>query len=275
MATPIDFSCMFRARVAEKLRVAGQIDEDGAQALAEALYEEWADAECEQLGGVSPRAWFKRITGGEASVALLADYARSGMETPELLLDRIDELGSACAAPLEELARAQHAPVQARAQALDALLDIDEAAATRVALEATPRAKESDAFCELCAQILGERADQAARERLLTAYEAAPEFAQTLILEVLSNFPGDERVYRLLTQLLKNRPHMRAFAAKLLGKYGDERAVAPLKAVLEESGLSYFEHMELRNAVEALGGEADGEREFYGDPDYESLRNLE
>ena len=33
--------------------------------------------------------------------------------------------------------------------------------------------------------------------------------------------------------------------------------------------------MELRNAVEALGGEIEHEREFYGDPDYEYLRDLE
>ena len=34
MIAPIDFSAMFRASVAEKLRVAGDIDEDAAEALA-------------------------------------------------------------------------------------------------------------------------------------------------------------------------------------------------------------------------------------------------
>ena len=55
----------------------------------------------------------------------------------------------------------------------------------------------------------------------------------------------------------------------------DDRAVEPLKALISMSDITYFEYMELRNAVEALGGEIEQEREFYGDPDYEYLRNLE
>ena len=49
----------------------------------------------------------------------------------------------------------------------------------------------------------------------------------------------------------------------------------PLKALLAATDISYYEYMELRNAVEALGGEVVREREFYGDPDYEYLRELE
>ena len=113
------------------------------------------------------------------------------------------------------------------------------------------------------------------RERLLAGYDAAPEFAQMLILEVLCNAPGDARVYAHMVEMLKNRPEQRAAAARLLGRYGDARAVEPLKTLLSMSDITYFEYMELRNAVEALGGEIEQEREFYGDPDYEYLRNLE
>ena len=34
-------------------------------------------------------------------------------------------------------------------------------------------------------------------------------------------------------------------------------------------------HKALRDAVESLGGDAGEERTFYGDPDYEALRNLQ
>ena len=78
-----------------------------------------------------------------------------------------------------------------------------------------------------------------------------------------------------MLDMLKNCPEERAFAARLLGRYGDERAVGPLKALLAATDISYYEYMELRNAVEALGGEVVREREFYGDPDYEYLRELE
>ncbi len=78
-----------------------------------------------------------------------------------------------------------------------------------------------------------------------------------------------------MLDMLKNRPEQRAFAARLLGRYGDARAMEPLKALISMSDITYYEYMELRNAVEALGGEIEHEREFYGDPDYEYLRNLE
>ena len=39
--------------------------------------------------------------------------------------------------------------------------------------------------------------------------------------------------------------------------------------------LTYFDYLALRDAVESLGGDAGEERTFYGDPDYEALRNLQ
>ena len=38
--------------------------------------------------------------------------------------------------------------------------------------------------------------------------------------------------------------------------------------------LRYLDYIELRDAVEALGGDAGEARSFYGDPDFEALRNL-
>src|SRR5699024_11342898 len=57
--------------------------------------------------------------------------------------------------------------------------------------------------------------------RLLDGYDAAEDFARELILEVLCNFPGDGRVYERLLDMLKTRPEQRAFAARLLGRYGE------------------------------------------------------
>lgn len=275
MTRPIDLSGMFRAHVAERLRVAGQIDEDAADALADALYAEWTDAPDARLDGLSPRAWMARLTTGEAAVELLCAYAHEHMEVPELLLERMDALGAACVGPLEALLRDGEACACVRAQALDALLGIDETAALRAAVDAVLASGESDEMCELAAEALGERADEAARERLLAGYEGASAFAQMLVLEILCNFPGDGRVYARMVDMLKNRPDQRAFAAKLLGRYGDARALEPLMRLLPLSDLNYFEYMEIRNAVEALGGEVEQEREFYGDPDYEYLRSME
>ena len=275
MNRPIDLEHLFHHYVADHLHKAGKLDEDAAGEMAEKLYAEWADAPCAALDGCSPRAWFARQDTPEALVEVLTAYARADMEPPELLLDRFFDVGAVCAAPLEALARDGGESAALRAQALDLLNGLDEARAVRVATDAVLAAQESDAFCELAAEILAGRVDADIADRLLDGYDAAPDFARTLILEALCNFPGDARVYERMLEMLKNRPEQRADAARLLGRYGDARAIEPLKALLDLTDIGYYEYMEVRNAVEALGGEVENEREFYGDPDYEYLRELE
>ena len=275
MNRPIDLEHLFHHYVADHLHKAGELDEDAAGEMAEKLYAEWADAPCAALDGCSPRAWFARLDTPEALVEALTAYARADMEPPELLLDRFFDVGAVCAAPLEALARDGGESAALRAQALDLLNGLDEARAVRTATDAVLAAQESDAFCELAAEILASRVDADVAARLLDGYDAASDFARTLILEALCNFPGDARVYERMLEMLKNRPEQRADAARLLGRYGDARAIEPLKALLDLTDIGYYEYMEVRNAVEALGGEVENEREFYGDPDYEYLRELE
>ena len=151
MNRPIDLEHLFHHYAADKLRVAGELDEDAAEALAEKLYEEWADAPCPALNGSSPRAWFARMNDGTELVQTLAAYARDGMEPPALLLDRFYDVGAACAAPLEALARDDAEKPEVRAQALGLLPALDEARAVRVCEDAVRAAARSDAFSELAA----------------------------------------------------------------------------------------------------------------------------
>ena len=83
-----------------------------------------------------------------------------------------------------------------------------------------------------------------------------------------------ERVYELCMSKLRNSPEYRAFYASLLGKLGDPRAIETLTSFLTLSDLTYLDYIEIANAIESLGGEVDTEREFTGDPYYESLKKM-
>ena len=111
---------------------------------------------------------------------------------------------------------------------------------------------------------------------MLNRYEGAPDYAKTLILDIACNFPGDSRIYNYLVYRLKNEPEHRdrALNASLLGKLGDARAIEPMLEMMRLSDISYYDYIELRDAVEALGGEVADERSFYGDADFEALRNI-
>jgi hypothetical protein len=44
--------------------------------------------------------------------------------------------------------------------------------------------------------------------------------------------------------------------------------------MMQMTDISYLDYIEFRNAVEALGCDAGEERTFYGDPDFEAMRNI-
>ncbi|MBQ3305509.1 MAG: hypothetical protein IJH03_13355, partial [Clostridia bacterium] len=73
---------------------------------------------------------------------------------------------------------------------------------------------------------------------------------------------------------LRNRPDQRALYASFLGKLGDPRAIDAMKPFLTLTDIGYLDYIELRNAIEELGGDPGEERTFYGDPDYEAMRNI-
>ena len=135
------------------------------------------------------------------------------------------------------------------------------------------RARE-DELADVAAELLsalGARAVDAMLERL----DAASDEALDTYLDLLCNFPGDERIYKLTVERFLRLADQRALYANLLAKLGDERALEPLKRVLSLSDLDYLDYLEVANAIEALGGEPPSvDRSFEGDPAYESLKNL-
>ena len=66
----------------------------------------------------------------------------------------------------------------------------------------------------------------------------------------------------------------RALFASYLAKYGDDRALPALRRAAEDPHVNYLDFVEISSAIEALGGERPAEREFAGDPYYESLKHV-
>lgn len=58
------------------------------------------------------------------------------------------------------------------------------------------------------------------------------------------------------------------------GKLGDDRAMKDLMAAANDPELNYIDYLEIRNAIERLGGTAP-ERTFEGDPTYEALSGMQ
>ena len=100
------------------------------------------------------------------------------------------------------------------------------------------------------------------------------EAGQEALLEVLSHFPGDEQTFRLAIKLFREKKEKRALFAGYLAKIGDDRAVPELLKAAKEPGLPYLTFIEIRNAIDTLGGTCP-EREYDDDPEYEALRQMD
>ena len=98
---------------------------------------------------------------------------------------------------------------------------------------------------------------------------------QEALLTLLANYPGDEKVFEIAMELFRSRRDRAAILADCLGRLGDERALPALQALAASEETPYLDYIELRSAIEALGGDAP-EREFDAeDPAYEAMRRMQ
>ena len=121
---------------------------------------------------------------------------------------------------------------------------------------------------------LAQRTEQSAGELLLTLSRDPDPAVRAYALDVLCNFPGHDGTYELLIGKLLSCHDKIAYYASLIEKFGDPRALDTLQKMIQFSDIGYVDYIELRNAIESLGGDPGEERTFYGDPDYEAMRNV-
>lgn len=95
-----------------------------------------------------------------------------------------------------------------------------------------------------------------------------------MLMEVLAQYKGSKAIFMGLVSYLYKGEDVALFA-KLIGSYGDEQGIEVIKTFCENYEPNYNEYMELRNAVEELGGDFDLKQDFSDDPFYRFLKGLD
>lgn len=122
-------------------------------------------------------------------------------------------------------------------------------------------------------EYLQEDCDEIVDVMLEKLYAAEGE-AGKMLIEVLAGYPGNKAIFMGLVSYLYKGEDVALFA-HLIGSYGDEQGVEVLKTFCEEYEPNYNEYMEIRNAVEELGGDFDLKEDFSDDPLYRYLKGLD
>ena len=247
---------------------------DAMEAEMPEVYMRWLNQPAKWLDGATPGGYFAQFDDADALVEWMLEYERQGVNVPDLLLERIVDIGEGSIAPLMKLAADEQRSTQSRVMALNMLRELDSDAPLTLAIELVLKYGKKNELADVAAELLG-GIGHGAVEPILNVMEQASQDAQITFLDVLCNFPGDERIYTYTErEFLRDTEH-RALYAALLGRLGDPRALEALGRVMRSEDINYIDYLEIANAIERLGGEpGDRDREFSGDPYYESLRQL-
>ena len=248
-------------------------DFDEMEADMPRIYLSFLNTRAKWLGNVTPGSYFTQFEDPKVLVDWLAQYCEERTPVPDLLLEQITTVGRPCEKRLLELLKDNDAPDEARMTAVELLREMESTLPKMLyitwQLNRDAQDELKDNALESLTQ-MGEAVVQPILQELPKANAAGEE----ALLEVLSHFPGNEQIFKLALRLFRERPERRALFAGYLAKLGDDRALPELISAAEEPKLPYLTFIEIRNAIETLGGTCP-EREYDDDPEYEALRDMD
>lgn len=239
-------------------------EEEIAQAVAD-VYEDWCNHPYQELNGLTPREYFANIDDAQALVNMLIGYIIGNEEVPGILLDRIAEEPKAVPYLVEILKTQENEELIM--YAVNLLNELSSPEPFDIYIEWIFDSSTKKDLRDLAAEVLAENA-LIVKDRILAKLIDADFLSKEYASDILVKCPKDERIFDLLKELFLSKSNYQLYA-NYLGQYGDERAIDILLEAAKTC--DYISFLEIRNAVEQLGGEFDIERDFSQDKDFKKL----
>lgn len=272
----INFDRAFERYMAEWIKENSEKYKDDMDVIEDMMpdvYLEFLKKPADFLDGVALQDYFEQFDNADMLVNWLCDYIAQGVPVPDLLLERVTALGNPAEKSLLALVARDDLPEETQMTAISLLREMESKAPMQRYIDYIASLEEPSDKGDLCAEALMSMGESVV-EPILATLSGAGQTGRDIFADVLSNYPGDERIYELMIERFVTRDERRALFASYLAKLGDERAIPMLKKAAQSPDINYLDYVEVVNAIEALGGERPPEREFSGDPYYESLRQV-
>lgn len=246
---------------------------DVIEAMMPDIYMSFLRKPATWLGGKAPEAYFEQFSDAKMLVDWMCQYYKEKVPVPDLLLERITALGKDAEMALSALPFDKKVHEEAALTAISLLTELESTMLLEQYVAYIASLEEPCEKADMCAEALVSMGE-AAVTPILEALDGASDAGRDIFADILCNFPGDDRIFNLLLDRFEHAGDQRALFASYLAKLGDDRALpALLKAALDEH-INYLDYVEVVNAIDALGGDRPPERDFSGDPYYESLKRV-
>ena len=246
---------------------------DMIEAMMPEIYMEFLSMPASWLDGESPEAYFEQYDDAAMLVEWMCAYYEQGVPVPDLLLERITALGEEAEACLLKLPFGENVPHEAALTAISLLGEMESVAPMQAYIDFIASLNEPDEKGDMCAEALLAMGDMVV-EPIFAVLDRAGETGKDIFADILSNYPGEEQTFALLMERFEHCEDRHALFASYLAKFGDDRALPVLLAAALDDRTNYLDYVEIVSAIEALGGERPSERDFNGDPYYESLKRI-
>lgn len=246
----------------------GKYDEKTLENKIAGLYEKFGNNVFAELGGVSPNEYYKTFTATEKINALIKSV-ETGIPVSDFLVEAIID-DKECEPKL--VALLDYGNEELLMYAVNMLSDMGSTCQLKKYIIMALTRSVCDDVLEILQEKLMENAD-IVRNALLEAYPKMNEFSKAYFAAVLSECKvKDDRILPiLLDEFLIHLDNVPEYA-NMLAKYGDERALDTLYKEIEREDIKYNDFVEMRFAIESLGGEYTKTRDFTSDPVYKKVQ---
>ncbi len=273
----IDFDKEFKRVIAAWVKEHGKDypDPDRMEDAAMDVYMQFLDTPAAFLGGAKPGEYFNSFTDAGKLVNWMEDYFKQRVPVPDMLLNRIAELGLKAESPLMRLLEKELTPRDARMCAMTLLREIGSLAPMQMYIDLQKNRSGDDEIADMALEGLASMGPLATAKAMREALDQCGPDGQEALLTLLCGGECDDELFRIAASLFETRPDRMGVLADVLGKLGDERALPLLIAAAQDADTSYLDYIELRNAIERLGGEVPDRSFDENDPAYEALRGMQ
>lgn len=258
---------------------------DQMEAKMPDVYAAWLDTPLSWLGSRTPGNYFDQFDNPVMLVNHLEDYVKQRVPVPDTLMNRLADMGEEAENAWLSLLNKEKAPQEAKMLAITGLREIGSEKPLDMYVSLVSAMKEEpdgeDSGCDVnelaenaleSLQAMGEKAVDAMRLALDTATVPGRESFCSLLCHYEDR---DQKVFGVLMEMLRSNRERCAVLADFLGKLGNPEALEPLRRLAASEETGYLDYIELRAAIEALGGEAPMREFDENDPAYEAMCALE
>ena len=238
------------------------------------VYNLFLNTPAKWLEGVTPGSYFSQFEDAKDLVDWLQAYCDKGIPVPDQLCEQITFIGKPCEKRLVTLLKEEDVTETAKMTAIGLLREMESVLPKMLYIQWQLDRKSKNDLCDNALESLSVMG-KVVVQPMVEALPKANDAGQEALLDVLSNYPGNEQVFQVALKLFRAYPKRRALFAGYLGKLGDNRALPDLMAAAGDDRVTYLDYIELRNAIEELGGEAPAREFDDDDPDYNALRDMQ